>query len=188
MQLPPFNRARLPATMLSTPARLVFLMTLAPYYWVSAQTKLGDGFWGFLNPSDGAYYQIFPHAYEAAGFDKTAMALWQDLMVLAGTWGEFILPFLLIIGFMTRATAIGMIGFVIVQTVVDLFGHGAINDPVALGAFFDKNPSSLLTDQRLLWIMLLFVPVIHGGGIISVDRLICRSHWARHWVLRWAVR
>jgi len=47
---------------LGTLARFVFASTLLMYFWRSAWTKLGDGFFGFLRPSDGAYVQIFPKA------------------------------------------------------------------------------------------------------------------------------
>ena len=47
MQLPPFNRARLPATILSTPARLVFLMTLAPITGCLPKRNWGMGFGDF---------------------------------------------------------------------------------------------------------------------------------------------
>ena len=43
----------------------------ALYFWVSALTKLGDGFFGFLFPSAGAYVQIFPHAMENVGYDPS---------------------------------------------------------------------------------------------------------------------
>ena len=45
-------------------------------------------------------------------------------IVVAGTVAEFILPILIAIGLFTRLAALGMIGFVIVQTLTDLFGHG----------------------------------------------------------------
>ena len=47
-------------------ARLVFAGVLLIYFWNSARTKIGDGLFGFLHPSDGAYIQIFPKAAEAA--------------------------------------------------------------------------------------------------------------------------
>ncbi len=46
--------------LLGTLARLVFLAVLFTYFWNSAVTKLGDGFFGFLNPSDGAYFKSSP--------------------------------------------------------------------------------------------------------------------------------
>ncbi len=48
--------------LLGLAARLVFAATLLIYFWKSAVTKLGDGVFGFLAPSDGAYIQILPKA------------------------------------------------------------------------------------------------------------------------------
>ena len=53
-------------TLLPTLARLIFAGVLCHYFWASAQTKLGDSLFSL---SDGAYAQIFPKAFEAAGYD-----------------------------------------------------------------------------------------------------------------------
>lgn len=137
-------------------------------------TKLGDGPAGLLNPTVGAYAQIFPRAMERAGFDASQMATWQHGIVLMGSWAELLLPLLLLIGLATRLAALGMIGFVIVQTATDLVGHGALNDPAALGAWFDRAPDAPILDQRLLWVALLSVPAVLGGGPLSVDRWLGR--------------
>lgn len=47
-----------------TAARLLFAAVLFVYYWNSGLTKLGDGVFGFLFPSTGAYIQIFPKTVE----------------------------------------------------------------------------------------------------------------------------
>ncbi|MES2145702.1 MAG: DoxX family protein, partial [Pseudomonadota bacterium] len=99
-------------------ARLVFAGVLAGYFWASALTKL-DG--PFL-PSAGAYGQIFPRAFEAVGFDPGQLGLWHGLVVLAGAWSEFLLPALILIGLFTRLAALGMIGFVLVQSLTDIVG------------------------------------------------------------------
>jgi len=95
-------------------------------------------------------------------------------VILAGAWAEFVLPALLIIGLFTRFAAIGMVGFVIVMTLTDLFGHGVINDAATLGAWCDGNPGSVILYQRLLWIVLLLIPFFQGAGPISVDALLKR--------------
>ncbi len=87
-------------------------------------------------------------------------------MILAGTWAEFILPLLVVIGLFTRAAAFGMIGFVVVQSLTDVVGHGA-----SLGAFFDAASDSAL-DQRAFWIFLLLYLVFRGAGPISLDRFL----------------
>ncbi|TRD20633.1 DoxX family membrane protein [Palleronia caenipelagi] len=158
------------APILPLVARVVFAAVLAGYYWASAMTKLGDGPLGLFNPSVGAYAQIFPKTFDAVGYDTSAMSLWHTLVVLAGTWAEFLLPLLIILGLFTRLAALGMIGFVAVQTVVDLFGHGLIAVPETVGAWFDRHPDSAIMDQRSLWLVLFLTLVVKGGGLLSADR------------------
>lgn len=161
--------------LLPTLARLVFAAVLLGYFWASGLTKLGDGLTGIFQPSLGAYAQIFPRAMEAAGYDITQFGLWHKLVVLAGTWAEFILPLLIVLGLMTRLAALGMIGFVIVQTLTDLFGHGALAHPETLGAWFDRVPDTPILDQRALWFVLLMVLVVKGAGALSLDRVLTRG-------------
>ncbi len=148
-----------------TVARLVFAATLLVYYWNSATTKLGSGFFGFLRPSDGAYVQIFPKAMEAVSYDSSQLGISYWAIAVAGTWAEFILPALIVIGLLSRFAALGMITFVWVQTIVDVSGHGA-----ALGNWFTAAPNVL--DQRTLWTFLLLVIVINGAGPLSLDRIL----------------
>lgn len=161
--------------LLPTLARFLFAALFLVYFWASAMTKLGDGLFGVMSPSVGAYVQIFPHAMEAAGYDSSLLSPFHTLVVLAGTWTEFVLPFLIVIGFLTRLSAFGMIGFIIVQTLTDLYGHGVIDEASALGAWFDTAPDAVIIDQRALWIFLLLVLVIKGAGPLSLDRLVLRS-------------
>ncbi|MEM9549765.1 MAG: DoxX family protein [Pseudomonadota bacterium] len=154
-------------------ARFIFAATLLMYFWSSAVTKLGNGIFGWLFPSDGAYIQIFPKVVEAAGYDFSQLGFYHWLVVLAGTWAEFLLPLLVVIGLATRLSAIGMIGFVVVQSLTDIYGHGA-TDPKTLGAWFDKVPDSIIMDQRLFWIFTLAILVIRGAGAISVDAILRR--------------
>ncbi len=151
-------------------ARFSFAAVLLVYFWKSGLTKLGDGFFGFLNPSLGAYAQIFPKQMEAVGYDVSQLSFFHTLVVLAGTWAEFILPLFIVIGLLTRLSALGMIGFIFVQSLTDLYAHGTINDPAVFGAWFDADSASLILDQRTMWVMCLSVLVFKGAGSISVDR------------------
>jgi putative oxidoreductase len=146
-----------------TLARLVFAGVLLVYFWGSALTK----FDGPFAPSIGAYSQIFPRAFEAAGYDPSAFGPWQKLVVLTGGYAEFVLPALIVIGLLTRLAALGMIGFVLVQSLSDVFGHG-----VAAGAWFDRASDALILDQRALWLLLLVVLAIRGPGPLSADRFL----------------
>ena len=158
---------------LPTLARFVFAAVLLVYFWKSAMTKLGSGVLGFLFPSDGAYVQMFPKAMEAVSYDSSQLGIFYWLVAVAGTWAEFILPTLLVLGLLTRLAAIGMIGFVIVQTATDVLAHGA-SDPKTFGGWFNGVPDSVISDQRLLWITVLLVIVIKGAGPLSLDRVMGR--------------
>ena len=162
---------RITIPVMTTLARFIFAATLVGYYWNSGKTKLGDGPLGFLFPSDGAYIQIFPKTIEAIGYDFSQLTAFHWAVVTAGTWAEFLLPLLIVIGLFTRLAAFGMIGFVFVQSWVDLFGHGGLENGT-LGAWFDRIPDSLILDQRAFWIFVLAYLVLRGGGPLSADRIL----------------
>lgn len=157
-------------------ARFVFAAVLAVYFFNSGLTKLGDGVSGLWMPSAGAYVQILPKAFETAGYDATGLNLFQHLIVLGGTLAEFILPALILLGLFTRIAAVGMIGFVILQSLTDLYGHGQFD---ALGRWFDRIPDAAILDQRMLWVLLLATLVVKGGGPLSLDRLLLAQRGAR---------
>jgi len=150
-------------------ARLLFAATLLFYFWSSGLTKLGDGVFGFMHPSAGAYAQIFPRAMEAVTYDTGQLGLFHWAVVTFGTWAEFLLPLLIVTGLACRVAALGMIGFIVVQSLTDLFGHGGLAHG-ALGAWFDKAPDALILDQRAFWVFVLLVLAIKGAGPLSVDR------------------
>lgn len=154
-------------------ARFTFAATLLLYFWNSGLTKLGDGVFGLFSPSIGAYSQIFPKQFEAVGYDASQLGFFHWVVVMAGTYAEFLLPLLIVIGLATRLAALGMIGFVIVQSLTDVYGHGA-TDEKTLGAWFDRFPDSVIMDQRLFWIFLLTYIVVKGAGVLSVDTLLRR--------------
>ncbi|WP_417687123.1 DoxX family protein [Roseibium sp.] len=158
-------------------ARAVFASTLLVYFINSALTKMGNGLFGFLSPSDGAYAQILPTLMEQVGYDTSQIGFFPyGLIVLLGTWGEIILPILVVIGLFTRVASLGMIIFVIVMSYVDITGHFV--EAETIGALFDGNPTSLILDQRLLWIFVLLVPMLKGPGAVSVDRVLS-THYSR---------
>ena len=155
---------------LGTRARLVFAGVLFMYYWNSALTKVGDGVFGLFQPSASAYIQIFPQAVEAVGYDVSQLSIVHWAVVVAGTWAEFLLPVLLVIGLFTRLAALGMIGFIFVQSIVDITGHGVAEADI--GAWFDGASGALIMDQRAFWVFLLLYLVFKGGGPLSMDRLL----------------
>lgn len=147
-------------------ARLVFAAVLAGYFWASGLTK----FDGPFSLSVGAYAQIFPKAIEAVGYDAGQLPMWMSLVAYAGSVAEMVLPLLILIGLATRFAALGMIGFVLVQSLTDIWGHGA--SAVTIGALFDRGSDAVILDQRALWVFLLAVLVAKGAGALSIDRLI----------------
>ncbi|MBL9053873.1 MAG: DoxX family protein [Tabrizicola sp.] len=147
-------------------ARLVFAAVLLGYFWNSAATKLDGPF----SPTLGGYAQIFPRAFEAAGYNAAEMGLWQTMIVLFGAWAEFVLPALIVLGLFTRLAAFGMAGFVVVQSLTDLYGHGS-----DAGAWFDRASDALILDQRALWALLLAILVVKGPGPLSADWLLRKA-------------
>lgn len=169
----PLNRAG--DQILPLLARFVFAAVLLLYYWNSGLTKLGDGIFGIFSPSIGGYAQIWPKAMEAAGFDISQMNIFHWAVVVAGTIAEFVLPLLIVIGLLTRLAAVGMIGFITVQSLTDLYGHGGIEHAATVGAWFDRISDAAILDQRAFWVLCLLILVFKGAGALSVDRGLFRN-------------
>jgi len=148
--------------LIPTLARVVFILVFFFYFWNSATTKIEGS---IFSPSAGAFGQIFPKAAEAVLWDVSQLSFVQRIIIFAGTVGEFVLPLLVAIGLFTRLAAVGMIGFVIVQTTVDVTGHGS-----ALGSWLNNAPE--LLDERTLWVFLLAVPLFMGAGPLSIDKVL----------------
>ncbi len=157
--------------LLPTLARFGFLAVLFMFFWNSAMTKLGDGIFGLFSMSSGAYFQIVPKAVEAAGYQPGNVGFGADLIVFFGTWAEILLPVLVVIGLFTRLASLGMIGFIVVMTYVDLTAHNL--KPEVVGTLFDGQVTGIW-DNRLLWLILLLIPILKGPGPLSVDFVLGR--------------
>lgn len=160
-------------TLLPLIARLTFAGVLLIYFWSSARTKIGMGLTGLFSPSDGAYIQIFPQAFEAAGYDAGQLGFLHWAVAVAGLWAELLLPLCILLGLFTRLAALGMIGFIMVQSLTDIYGHGVGGED--LGRWFDAASGALILDQRALWASLLLTLVFLGGGPVSLDRILHRN-------------
>ncbi len=166
-------QAALDGWFLEFSARFVFAAVLLLYYLNSAMTKIGSGFPDMFVPQIGAYAQILPKITESVGYDVSQIAFFpHGLIVYAGTYGEFLLPVLVVLGLFTRLASLGMIAFIAVQTYVDINFHGA--DEKTIGGLFDRFSDSLISDQRTLWVFLLLVLVVRGGGALSLDHVLKR--------------
>ncbi len=154
-------------------ARFIVAACLLVYYWHSGLTKLGDGRLGLFQPSVSAYAQIFPKQIAAVGFDASQLTVFHKLVVVAGTWAELLLPAMIAVGLATRLAGLGLMAFVAIQSLTDVFGHD-MADLKTLGAWFDRFPDSVILDQRLFWIFVLGFLVVRGGGVLSLDALVRR--------------
>ena len=157
------------AWIIPTLARFTFAASLLWFFWYSALTKIGEGPFGFLNPTAGAFAGILPWRAAAVGYDPSQYNLLDTVIVLLGMWAEFALPLLIVIGLFTRAASIAMIGFVAVLSLVDVYGHKV--EPATIGKWFDGGAGSVILDQRLFWLLLLVTLILKGAGPISLDRL-----------------
>ncbi|MEM9999358.1 MAG: DoxX family protein [Pseudomonadota bacterium] len=156
-------------------ARFAFASVLLLYYMNSGWQKLGDGIFGFLNPSIGAYASILPSVMEQYGFDPSAIPFFPfGMIVYAGTWTELLLPILIVVGLFSRLAALGMIFFVMVQTYVDVNFHGL--EDRFIGSMFDRFQDAIVWDQRFLWVFVLAIIVINGPGKLSLDYWLGRRY------------
>ena len=146
-------------------ARLVFAGVLFVYFFNSALTKFDSFPFGI---ADAAYFQIVPPIVEAAGYDASQVSFipW-GAIVYAGSYAEIILPLMIFFGLLTRLAALGMIGFVIVQSYVDIAFHGVGAETI--GSWFDNLSNAAILDQRAFWVLLFLTLVLKGPGAISLD-------------------
>ncbi len=151
-------------------ARFVFAGVLMVYYLHSASLKVGSGITGFFQPSFSAYIQILTEQVMVSyDLEIANVPFYLKVVVYMGTYAEFLLPILIVVGLFTRVAALGMIVFICVQSYVDVFLLGV--DASTVGALFDRESGSAIVDQRTLWIFVLLVLVVKGGGALSLDRL-----------------
>lgn len=155
-------------------ARFVFASVLFFYYFHSVGTKVHDGFPGIFKVADNAYYQILPPVIEAAGYDAANVSFFPwKIIVYLGTYAEFALPILIVLGLFSRLAALGMIAFIAVQSFVDVVFHKIGAE--ATGAMFDRFPDAVILDQRLLWVFPLVYIAMKGAGAVSLDAILSRA-------------
>ena len=95
-------------------ARLMFSSVLFWYFINSAMTKVGSGFPGMFVVKDNTYAQMFPKLFESVGFDASQISfIPYGIIAYAGTYAEFILPVLILLGLFTRAAAAGFWAFAV---------------------------------------------------------------------------
>lgn len=125
---------RIPQSLVLLAARVA----IADIFWRSGQTKVN----GFALREETFY--LFREDYKVP-------LLPPDLAAYLATIGEHVFPILLVIGFATRLSALGLLGMTLV---IQLF--------VVPGGW----------PEHLLWFALLLLIVARGPGAISLDHLL----------------
>ena len=156
-------------------ARLIFSSVLMFYFLHAASLKVGSGFPGILIPKSGAYAQMLPPIAEQYGYNADKIPFFPyGLIVYAGTYAEFILPLLILVGLFTRLSSLAFLVFIAVLTFVDINFHNV--DAKTIGHVFDRVSTSVISDQRLLWCFPLLYLLIKGPGVISLDGFLGRFY------------
>ncbi|SDB03261.1 putative oxidoreductase [Bauldia litoralis] len=142
-------------------ASLALRIALALPFFKSGLTKWD----GFLELNGGAKY-LFAHEFMLHApsdwskfwiLDKTYPMPYPEISVWLASFGEILLPAALVIGFLTRLSALGMLGMIIV--------------------IFLVYPQFWAT-ETLPWVAMALALIAYGPGRISFDFLILNS-WKR---------
>lgn len=122
---------------------------MAKIFFVSGKQKYDT----YVNEGWESVVYMFEEYHPIPGVDP-------NLAALSGTVGELVLPALLAFGLFTR---LGAAGLIIMTLTIEFLV------PADYGV---SNP------QHYLWMLLLAVPMIKGGGALSVDHIV-QKLWAR---------
>ncbi len=79
-----------------------------------------------------------------------------DIAAVAGTVGEIVLPVLLALGLFTR------------------FGAGGLLIMTMVIQFLVPAEYGVSNDDHYMWMLLLAVPLVKGGGVLSLDFILCK--------------
>ncbi len=137
--------------MAMVPTWFVSLLTrfaVASLFWRSVQTKISgwelfEQSWKFWNVSESTFL-LFENEY-------TVPLLPVKLAAYLATFGEFFLSIAIVLGLLTRLSAVGLL---IMTAVIQFFVY-----PDAWNV-------------HILWAALLFYLIKYGGGTISIDYLL----------------
>lgn len=126
---------------------LIARVAIGLVFWRSAQTKI-DGStilgqkWQFFNVSDSTF-TLFEYEYELPIIPS-------DIAAYMATYAEFFLGGAIILGIVTRLSALGLLGMTLV---------------IQIFVYPDAWPT------HIMWLVPLLYLIKHGGGKISVDNL-----------------
>jgi putative oxidoreductase len=123
---------------------LIVRVALAGIFWRSGRTKVEER--SLLTVSENTIYQFGDDP-----FNKVPL-LPSDVAAYLTTYGEHALPILLIVGLLTRLSALALMGMTLV---IQFF--------VFPEAWWQVH---------ILWVALALVLIVRGGGGLSLDRLL----------------
>lgn len=130
-------------------AMLLFMrVVLAGIFWRSGQTKLAEGSWFTI--SDSAY-ALFETEYSGVPLPAHLAA------VLAAS-AEHVFPIMLVLGFLSRFAALGLLGMTLV---IQIFVY----------------PDAWWTEHSL-WVAMQLALIVRGAGLFSLDHLLARRQAA----------
>ena len=121
---------------------LLVRVVLAGIFWRSGRAKMADSSWFTI--SDGTW-ELFRTEY-------SGVPLPPELAAPLATGAEHLFPVLLVIGLLTRASALALLGMTMV---IQIFVY----------------PDAWWTEHSL-WTALALVLIVRGGGIFAIDRLL----------------
>lgn len=132
--------------MASAPVQAALLLfvriVLAGIFWRSGRTKIEEGSWFTISDTT---FVLFQEEY-------SGVPLPAEFGAVMATIGEHLFPALLVIGLMTRLSALALLGMTMV---IQIFVY-----PEAWWAVHS------------LWVALALVLITQGPGMLSLDRLI----------------
>lgn len=137
--------AMIPETIINIAMRLVIFKV----FWWSVQTKIsgltiGGQHFAFWNVSDSTFLLF--------DFEYGIPLIPSEIAAYLGTFGEFFLALMILLGFMTRFAALGLM---VMTMTIQFFVY----------------PEAWWT-VHVFWTLILLYIMRNGGGAISLDRLL----------------
>lgn len=132
---------RVPESLLLAFVRVV----LGGIFWRSGQTKAAEGTW----------FQLTDTTYELFRTEYAGVPLPPELAAVMANAAEHVLPALLLVGLLTRGSALALLGMTLT---IQLFVYPDAWWP-----------------EHSLWTALALVLVLRGGGLFSLDALLARG-------------
>jgi putative oxidoreductase len=143
----PYDRfvAMLSAPWIDAIMLLFVRISLAGIFWRSGRTKVDEGSW--LSVSDTAIF-LFEEEYKS-------VPLPPEFAAYMATYAEHLFPVLLVVGLLTRLSALALLGMTMV---IQVFVY-----PEAWWSV------------HMIWVALALVLILRGGGSLSLDQLLTRK-------------